>query len=151
MHVDDIFSTASSATENDRFAALLKSKWEISELGPAKFALGITFSCDCAARTITLSQTAFIDKVVNRFNLSDTHSCDTPMVAGLTLRCPDKTIPVPPEIVEWQAQTPYCALVGALNYIAVTTRPDITFAVGRLSSFMDCYTPDHWSATVRVM
>src|SRR6266851_929696 len=32
VHVDNIFSTASSAAENDRFAALLKSRWEISEL-----------------------------------------------------------------------------------------------------------------------
>jgi hypothetical protein len=151
VHIDDIFSAASSAAENDRFAALLKSKWEISKLGPAKFTLGITFSCDRSARTITLSQTAFIDKVVNWFNLSDAHSCDTPMVAGLVLRRPDKAIPIPPEIVEWQAQTPYHMLVGALNYIAVGTQPDIAFTMGHLSSFMDCYTLDHWSTTIHVI
>ena len=39
VYVNDIFSTASSATKNDRFTALLKSKWEISELGLAKFAV----------------------------------------------------------------------------------------------------------------
>jgi hypothetical protein len=151
VHVDDIFSAASSPAENDRFAALLKSRWEISELGPAKFALGIAFSRNRSARTISLSQTAFIDKIVNRFNLSDAHPCDTPMVAGLVLRRPDKTIPVPPEILDWQARTPYRALVGALNYLAVATRPDIAFAVGRLSSFLDCYTPEHWSAAIRVV
>jgi len=151
VHIDDIFSAASSAAENDWFAALLKSKWEISELGPAKFALGIAFSCDQAARTITLSQTTFIDKVVNQFNLSDAHPCDTPMVTSLVLPCPDKTAPIPPEILEWQAQTPYCALVSALNYIAIATRPNIAYAVGCLSSAMDCYTPDHWSAAIRVV
>jgi hypothetical protein len=130
---------------------LLKSKWDITELGPAKFALGIAFSRDRSARTITLSQTAFIDKVVNRFNLSDAHPCETPMVAGLVLHRPDKSIPVPPKVLEWQNRTPYHALVGALNYIAVGTRPDIAFAISRLSSFMDCYTPDHWSAATRVV
>ena len=119
IHVDDIFSAASSAAKNDRFAELLKSKWEISELGPAKFMLGIAFSCGCSACTITLSQTAFINKVVTRFNLGDAHPCDTPMVAGLTLRRPDKTIPAPPEVMAWQARMPYRALVSALNYVAV--------------------------------
>ena len=121
VHINDIFSVASSAAENDCFAELLKSKWEISELRPAKFALGIAFSCDCAAHTITLSQTVFIDKIVNHFNLSDAHPCDTPMVAGLTLCRLDKPIPIPPEVVAWQARIPYYALVGALNYLAVGT------------------------------
>jgi hypothetical protein len=143
VHIDDIFSAASSPAKNDRFAVLLKSRWEISELGPAKFALGIAFSRNCSKRTITLSQTAFVDKVINHFNLSDAHPCNTPTVAGLVLHWLDKTIPVPPEIRDWQARTPYHALVGALNYIAVGTRPDVAFAVGRLSSFMDCYMPEH--------
>jgi hypothetical protein len=151
IHVNDIFSAASSVAENDHFAKLLKSRWEISELGPAKFALGIPFSCDRSARTITLSQTAFIDKIVNCFNLSDAHPCDTPMVASLTLCRPNKTIPVPPEVMAWQARTPYRALVGALIYVAIGMRPDIAFAVSRLSSFMDCYTPEHWSAAIHVI
>jgi hypothetical protein len=85
VHVDDIFTAASSVAENDRFANLLKFRWQISELGPAKFALGIAFSRDHVARTITLSQTAFIDKVVNRFNQADAHPSEMPMVAGLVL------------------------------------------------------------------
>ena len=151
VHVNDIFSAASSAAENDRFTELLKSKWEISELGPAKFTLRITFSHDHAACTITLSQTAFIDKIVNCFNLSDTHPCDTPMVAGLTLRRTDKTIPIPPQVMAWQACTPYHTLVGALNYLAIGTQLDIAFTIGCLSSFMDCYTPKHWSTAICII
>jgi hypothetical protein len=72
-------------------------------------------------------------------------------MVGLTLRCPNKCIPVLPEVLAWQACTPYCALVGALNYITIGMQPDIAFAVGCLSSFMDCYTPEHWSAAVCVI
>ena len=56
-----------------------------------------------------------------------------------------------PEIVKWRLHTPYQELVGSLMYIAVATRPNIAFAVGRLSSFLDCYTPDHWAAALRVL
>ena len=81
----------------------------------------------------------------------DAHLCDMPMVARLVLWHPDKSIPILPETTEWQTCTPYCALVGVLNYITVATHPDIIFAIGHLSSFMDCYILDHWSATLRVL
>lgn len=42
--------------------------------------------------------------------------------------------------------TPYHELIGSLNYIAVATRPDIAYAVGRPASFLDCRRPEHWSA-----
>jgi len=73
------------------------------------------------------------------------------MVAGLQLRRPDKSSPTPPEVSDWIAQTPYRELIGSLNYIAVATRPDIAFAVGRLASFLDCFREEHWSVAIRVL
>ena len=48
-------------------------------------------------------------------------------------------------------RTPYRELVGSLNYLAVATRPNLAFAVGRLASFLDCYRPEHWTAAIRVL
>ena len=53
-------------------------------------------------------------------------------VFKLQLRRPDKLAPTPPKIAHWVTRTPYQELIGSLNYIAVTTRPDIAFAVCRL-------------------
>jgi hypothetical protein len=151
VHVDDIISAASSPEENKRFKEELRSKWEISDLGPAKFVLGIAMARDLEKRTITLSQTALIDKVVKEFGQGDAHAAETPMVAGLQLQRPDKNAPVLPEITEWAKRTPYRSLVGSLMYIARGTRPDISYAAGRLAVFLDCYRPEHWDAAIRVV
>lgn len=101
VHIDDIYSIADPPKENDQFKADLRSKWDISDLGPVKYALGIAIERDYDMHTISLSQTAFIDRLISRFNLSEAHPVDTPMVQGLQIRHPDKTIPLDREIQEW--------------------------------------------------
>ena len=151
LHVDDILATASTPEETSRFSDFLKTKWEITELGEPKYALGIAITRDRSLRTISLSQTAKIDKLVEEYNQTNARSVDTPMVAGLQLRKPDKSTPVPSEITDWAARTPYRSLVGSLMYLAVATRPDISYAVGRLSSFLDDFRLEHWEAAIRVL
>ena len=150
VHVDDIISAASSSSENDRFKNELRSHWEITDLGPAKFALGIALSRDPDSKTITLSQTALIDRVVDQFNQNDAHPVDTPMVAGSQLRRPDKS-ETDPTTEAWKARTPYRSLVGSLMYICRGSRPDIAYTVSRLASYLDCYRPEHWQAAIRVL
>jgi hypothetical protein len=151
VHVDDILCASSSPDETDRFRKELLSQWEISDLGPASFALVIAIERDIPTKTIAISQTAFIDRILTRFNQSDAHPCDTPMVHGLQLKRPDKSSPVDADTLSWVTRTPYRELVGSLNYLAVATRPDIAFAVGRLCSFLDCYRLEHWNAAIRVL
>jgi hypothetical protein len=85
VHVDDIIFVTSTSDKNNRFKADLDTKWKFSDIGEAKFALGIAISCNRNERTISLSQTALIDRIVSEFGQTDAHSVDTPMVAGLHL------------------------------------------------------------------
>jgi transposase InsO family protein len=151
LHVDDIICTSSSPKETERFHKDLLSHWEISALGPAKFALGIAITRNIPSRSISISQSTFIDHILERFGQSDAHSCDTPMVPGSRLQWPDPSSPVDPTISSWMARTPYRELVRSLNYLAVATRPDIAYVVGRLASFLDCYREDHWLAAIRIL
>jgi len=145
IHVDDIISASSSPSETKRFRKELKSVWEISDLGPVKYALGIAITRDPSSRSILLSQTALIDRIAEQFGQKDAHPADTPMVQGLCLERPDKSSH------QLDKSIPYQELVGSLMYVANATRPDIAFAVGRLASIMDCYTMEHWKAAIRVL
>lgn len=46
---------------------------------------------------------------------------------------------------------PYPQLAGCLNYIALTTRPDISYAVSRLSKYNQRHGQVHWTALKRVL
>ncbi len=58
---------------------------------------------------------------------------------------------MPPEVLDWAERTPYHSLVGSLMYLAIATRPDIAYATGCLTSFMDCYQPKHWAAAIHIL
>jgi hypothetical protein len=73
------------------------------------------------------------------------------MVAGYKVTCPDKALPMPSNIAAWIKRTPYWSLIGSLNYLAITTYPDILFTVSRLASVLDCYRPEHWDAAICVV
>jgi len=46
---------------------------------------------------------------------------------------------------------PYREAVGSLTYLMVGTRPDLAFAIGKLSRFFSCYGKEHWAAIKRFL
>lgn len=48
-------------------------------------------------------------------------------------------------------QYPFQRLIGALMYLAVSTRPDIAYTVNFLSQFNTNYSTEHWLAAKRIL
>lgn len=48
-------------------------------------------------------------------------------------------------------QYPYCSVVGTLLYLCMSTRPDISFAVGALARYMSLPSMLHWQAAMGVL
>jgi len=46
---------------------------------------------------------------------------------------------------------PYRSLIGALLFLAKTTRPDIAFAVVKLAQFTNGFGSEHWLAAKKVL
>ena len=142
VHVDDFLSVASSKEENERFKAQLRERWEISE-GDASFMLGMRIERDRVNRTISISQEAFIDKILAEFNLTDANPVKVPMNPGLRLRQPLNLSPA--EKVEL-SKIPYRRLVCSMGYLSSMTRPDIAKTYQDLSQFLCSYDHTHWEA-----
>jgi len=143
-------SVASDKDENERFKTQLRERWVISDLGEAKFCLGIAIERERSTRSIFLSQHALIDQVVEKFGLKDAHPVSIPMDPSLKLSRNVEPPANTDELRRIQA-IPYRALVGSLMYLAMGTRPDIAFAVQQLSQYLDCYGLTHWDAAKRVV
>lgn len=150
IHVDDLFTIGSSKAAIIDFKAQLRTKWTVSDLGAAHFCLGIALECDHTTCTISLSQTALINKIVKQFGLSNAIPISTPMEPGLHLSRKDHA-PSSDEERDIMAQTPYCSLVSSIMYLTIGTRPDIAYAVQQLCKFLDCYGHVHWEAGKRVV
>jgi len=142
--VDDITLASKSTAALDETVKELSSHFELRDLGPTSYFLGIHITRDRPNRSISLSQHQYIVKMLDRFKLTDCNPVSTPMDPGL---CLDTSMaPSTPEEVAFMRHTPYLSAVGALMYLAVTTRPDITNAVSILARFNSNPGPTHWKA-----
>lgn len=113
----------------------------MSDLGELKYILGI--QVDQTKEGIKIHQEQYINELVNKFNMADCNGVNIPMDPGLTLvkhQSEDEIIDVP-----------YASLIGSLLYLSNCTRPDVTYAVNRLSSFNANPTEIHWKAAKRVL
>ena len=145
IHVDDFLSGISTDSEAAKFKLELASLWEISDLGEARFCVGIAIERDLGNRHIYLSQTALIDRILSQFNMTNSNPVSTPMEPGLILSKFPPTPLTPQEELDLKG-IPYRRLIGRLMYLAVATRPDIALAVTKLSQYLDCYNFHHWQA-----
>ncbi|THH08108.1 hypothetical protein EW145_g2931 [Phellinidium pouzarii] len=62
-----------------------KKHVDITDLGPAHWLLGLEIKHNRDAKTIALSQTAYINSILRRFNLQDIKPVSTPMEVNMQL------------------------------------------------------------------
>jgi len=146
----DDFAIAATPTERmTKFKADLGNHFEMSDLGELAWILGIRVERDRPSRTISLSQTAYIDSLVKRFQLVDAPPLSTPIDPNALLT--KSQSPSTPRQFDDMSNVPYREAVGSLMYAAVGTRPDITFAVTALSQYLQNPGRPHWEQAKRAI
>lgn len=148
LHVDDMTLVCSLLANLLHLKEMIKAELEITDNGELHWLLGIEVKRNLEKHTIALSQRAYIDSIVARYGFSDAKPLAQPMDPHVRLsidQCPVST-------AEYAAMRdkPYLEALGALQYVSVATRPDITFAVGQLAQFGRNPGLAHWNALKRV-
>jgi len=81
--------------------------------------------------------------------MADCKPISTPMQPNQRLNCAQ--CPQTPAEVEFMKSVPYLAAVGALMYLATSTRPDIVYTVGYLARFNSNPGVAHWHAVKHLL
>ena len=76
--------------------------------------------------------------------MSNAHPVSTPLHKTIKLNSSlDSTGPT--------IEVPYAKAIGSLMYAALSTRPDLAFAIQHLSQFITTYGAEHWTAIKHVL
>jgi hypothetical protein len=84
--VDDLLPIRNDILMMDDVKSSLRNSFSMKNLGEAAYILGIKIYRDRSKRLIGLSQDAYIDKILNWFNMQDSKKCFLPMSHGITRR-----------------------------------------------------------------
>ena len=144
IFIDDITFASSNSAAIDCAVKELSSHFKLRDLGPTSFLLGIEIVRNLAKHQISLSQRQYIIDALERFNMSDCNPIGTPMDPGAHLS--SSMSPQSPEEQKIMEKIPYLSAVGTLQYLATSTRPDISFTVGVLARFNSNPGIQHWNA-----
>lgn len=141
VYVDDLLVAASDQSMIDEVYRGLQQFFDISDLGKARYFLGMEIDQEDGFYSISLC--SYIEKMISKFGMADAKTCRTPMDVGY----PQDTETSEP----LQDGDKYRSLVGALLYVAVTARPDIANTVGILGRKVSCPTELDWTAAKKIL
>jgi hypothetical protein len=133
LYVDDILLASSDKNLLHETKGFLSSNFDMNDLGDASYVLGIEIHQDRTKGVLGLSQKAYIEKVLKRYNM---HECSTMPVSFMkgdkhgTFQSPKNQL----EINEMKS-IPYASAVESIMYAQVCTRPNLAFVTGLLGRF----------------
>lgn len=122
LYVDDILLASSDPGLLHETKLMLIKFFDMKDLGEASFVLGIEIHKDRSCSVLILSHRAYIDRVLERFNMQNRKSGDVPVTKGdkfIKDQCFENEI----ERAKMKGK-PFGSALGNLMYTRACTRPD---------------------------
>ena len=144
VYIDDILITGPFIQACNAITADLSRKLEVVNKGEVKSFLGLNIVRNYEQHAIAISQPGYIDRLLAKFNMTNARSASTPFEIGTKL----KLATANDTLCNIKL---YQELTDSLNHLAVFTRPDIVFAVSKLSKYNSNPTTTHFKAGLHVL
>ena len=146
VYVDDALTSNSSELACSWFDEMWASTFKSSagSGGIADFMLNIKINRNVREKTITLTQTHYVEDIAIKFGQTSGREYDTPMAVNLDLSIDENEPYLDPSV-------PYRHLVGSLLYATTQTRADNAMHVNELARYMETPQQKHWDAALRVL
>jgi hypothetical protein len=145
VYVDDLLIIGPSIAEIKRIKRQLRNRFQMSDLGPCAYYLGMFIQRDRQNRILRLSQEAYIDKVISQFGMENCNPVSTPIETSSPADNQASYVCPSGERVEYQR------MVGSLMYIMLGTRGDIAYAVSLTSRYLANPGPQHFRLAKRII
>ena len=144
LFVDDFFLFYNDKSEVENLKKTFQKHFKIKDLGSVKNCIGMEVERDRNKKTIKLTQKQYLNNVLQKYGMINSKPVSSPIEFNTKLEhnATNK---------ECKADIPYQSAIGSLLYLAVCSRPDISFAVTYLSQFNNSYGTEHWTAVKRIM
>ncbi|CAA7409654.1 unnamed protein product [Spirodela intermedia] len=140
VYVDDLVIIGANCDDIKQFKKEMANAFKMSDLDLLCYYLDIEVRQ--SARGTSISQGAYVAKILERSGMAGCNPCQVPMATRLKL---SKRSTEP--LVD---ATAYRNIMGSLRYL-VNTRPDLAFAVGYVSHLLEEPRKDHLAAVKQIL
>ncbi len=130
MYIDDIQIYGPRGSKHIiKLKQDLHKRFAITDLGPYSYYLGIEIVRDRLNRTVRITQTTYLKKILSRFRIAFCVSALTSIAANTQLQ--EESI----NQAKSNVVKDYQSIVGSIIYVIIQTRPDICYSVTILSRY----------------
>ena len=128
LYVDDILLTGKDSVLVDQKKRELKERFEMTDMGEVTRILGMEFKRDYDQGTLAITQTDYVENLLERFEMQNANVAHTPGYGQeLSSEQPED------KLLGAQGIKLYQSITGSLLYLAQCTRYDLYYAVNQLT------------------
>lgn len=142
LYVDDILIIGKSISNVKGIKTELGRLFQMKDLQDVKHFLGMEIKRDFQRSRLEISQEQYVEKVLKRFGMSECKPIGTPLDPNARW--------IKAKADELTSQ-PFKELLGCVQYLAITSRPDICAAVSALSKHQAAPSDAHWTGLKRIL
>lgn len=135
LYVDDMLLISNNHKRLSELKTALTHEFEMKDLGQVANFMGLRIRIDRDRQELYIDQSKYALSILEKFGMDQCHPKFIPMEPKLQLERSENS----------DSDAPYRELLGSLMYLMLGTRPDLCFAISKLSRYQDCYDEVHFT------